>query len=78
MDRDAMSYLYVGWIVVFAALVLLFEFQNLDTATVSLFSAGITLPLSMLFHAIYALRIPTGGCVLALLRTWVGRAGQSA
>ncbi len=43
-----MRYLYIGLIVAFTALVLLFKFQNLETATVSLFSASVTLPLSVL------------------------------
>jgi len=78
MEREAMRYLYIGLIVVFTALVLLFKFQNLETATVSLFSASITLPLSILVIAIYVLGMLTGGCLLALLRTWISRARQSA
>jgi lipopolysaccharide assembly protein A len=73
-----MRYLYIGLIIVFTALVLLFKFQNLETATVSLFSASITLPLSILVIAIYVLGMMTGGCLLALLRTWISRARQSA
>jgi uncharacterized integral membrane protein len=76
MERDAMRYLYIGLIVVLTALVLLFKFQNLETATVSLFSASITLPLSILVLAIYVLGMLTGGSLLALLRTWIGRARQ--
>jgi uncharacterized integral membrane protein len=73
-----MRYLYIGLIVVFTALVLLFKFQNLETATVSLFSASVTLPLSILVFSIYVLGMLTGGCLLALLRTWISRARQSA
>jgi putative membrane protein len=73
-----MRYLYIGLIVLFTAVVLLFKFQNLETATVSLFSASITLPLSILVIAIYVLGMLTGGCLLALLRTWISRARQSA
>ena len=73
-----MRYLYIGLIVVFTALVLLFKFQNLETATVSLFSASITLPLSVLVFVIYVLGMLTGGSLLALLRTWIGRARRSA
>ena len=74
-----MRYLYIALIVAFTALVLLFKFQNLETATVSLFSASITLPISILVFAIYVLGMLTGGFVLALLRSWIqgakGRAG---
>jgi putative membrane protein len=72
-----MRYLYIGLIVVFTALVLLFKFQNLETATISFLSASITLPLSILVLAIYVLGMLTGGCLLALLRTWIGRARQA-
>jgi len=69
---------YIGLIVAFTALVLLFKFQNLETATVSLFSASITLPVSILVMLIYVLGMLTGGCLLSLLRTWVHRASRPA
>ena len=47
---------FCGLILVFTAPFLLFKFQNLETATVSLFSSSITLPLSILVPAIYTLR----------------------
>jgi putative membrane protein len=65
-----MRYLYIGLIVVFTALVLLFKFQNLETATVSLFSASITLPVSALVFGVYVLGMLTGGALFALLRAW--------
>jgi uncharacterized integral membrane protein len=70
--------LYIALIVALTALVLMFKFQNLETATVSLFSASITLPVSVLVFAIYVLGMLTGGSLLALLRTWIGRARRSA
>ena len=66
-----MKYLYIGLIVAFTALVVLFKFQNLESATVSLFSASLTLPLSILVFAIYLLGMLTGGCLVALLKSWV-------
>ena len=66
-----MRYLYIGLIVLFTALVVLFKFQNLETATVSLFSASITLPLSVLVLVIYVLGMLTGGCLFSLLKSWV-------
>ena len=69
-----MRYLYIGLIVVFTALVLLFKFQNLETATVSLFSASITLPVSVLIFLVYLLGMLTGGCLFALLKSWVRNA----
>jgi len=70
-------FVYIGLIVALTALVLLFKFQNLDAVTVSLFSASVTLPVSVLVVLIYLLGMLTGGCVLALLRTLVRRASQT-
>lgn len=69
-----MRYVYIGLIVVFAGVVLLFKVQNFQTATVSLFSASLTLPVSILVFLVYVLGMLTGGCLLALLRTWIHRA----
>ena len=52
--------------------------QNLQTATISLFSASITLPLSVLVFAIYVLGMLTGGFLFSLLRKGIGRARQSS
>ena len=73
-----MRYVYMALIAVFVAVIVLFKFQNLETVTVSLFSASITLPISILVFAIYVLGMLTGGCLLALLRTWISRARQPA
>ena len=43
-----MRYVYIRLIVAFTALVVLFKFQNLETVTVSLFSASMTLSVSTL------------------------------
>ena len=69
-----MRFVYIGLIVAFTALVLLFKFQNLETVTVSLFSASVTLPTSILVMLVYVLGMVTGGFVFALLRTWFDRA----
>ena len=71
-----MRNLYLGLIVVFSALVLLFMFQNLQSATIALFSTSITLPLSVLVFAIYVLGMLTGGFLFSLLRKGIDRARQ--
>ena len=71
-----MRYVYIALIVAFTAIVALFKVTNLQAATISLFSASITLPVSILVLAIYVLGMLTGGFVLALLRTWVRGATQ--
>jgi len=63
--------LYIVLIVAFTAIVVLFKFQNLETVTVTLLSASLTLPVSSLVLAIYVLGMLTGGFVLALVRGWV-------
>lgn len=73
-----MRYVYIALIVVFTGIVLLFKVQNLEAATISLFSASITLPVSVLVLLIYILGMLTGGFVLALLRSWVRRAAPPA
>jgi uncharacterized integral membrane protein len=69
-----MRYVYIALVVVFTGIVLLFTLQNLEAATVSLFSASITLPISVLVALTYVLGMLTGGSVLALLRAGVQRA----
>lgn len=66
-----MRYVYMALIAAAAGIVILFKFQNLDTVTISLFSASITLPASVLVLIIYVLGMLTGGSLLALMRTWV-------
>ena len=72
-----MRYLYMALIALSAAVVILFKFQNLEAATVSLFSMSVTLPLSVLVFLIYLLGMFTGGFVLQLARTWFSRAQLS-
>jgi lipopolysaccharide assembly protein A len=66
-----MRYVYMALIAVAAGIVILFKFQNLESVTISLFSASIALPASVLVLLIYVLGMLTGGSLLALMRTWV-------
>ena len=66
-----MRYVYMALIAIFAAVIVPFKIQNLETVTVTLFSASFTLPVSVLVLLIYVLGMLTGGFLLALLRTWV-------
>jgi lipopolysaccharide assembly protein A len=66
-----MRYVYMALIATFVAIVILFKVQNIDSVTVALFGATVTLPISMLVLLIYLLGALTGGSVLALMRTWV-------
>lgn len=72
-----MRYVYIGLIVAFTALVVLFKFQNLETVTVSLFSASMTLSVSTLVLLLYVLGMMTGGSLLALIRGLIRRARRT-
>lgn len=69
-----MRYVYIGLVVALTALVLLFKVQNLETATVSLLSMSVTLPVSLLVIGVYVLGMFTGGFVVSLVRGWVTEA----
>lgn len=69
-----MRYLYIGLIVVLTAAVLLFKIQNLETATVSLLSMSVTLPVSLLVIGVYVLGMFTGGFLVSLVRGWLSGA----
>jgi uncharacterized integral membrane protein len=65
-----MRYVYIVLIATFVAIITLFKIQNLDTVTVSLLGASVTLPVSVLVLLIYVLGALTGGTLVALIRTW--------
>ena len=66
-----MRYVYMALIAILAAIIILFKVQNLESVTVSLFSASVSMPVSVLVLLIYVLGMLTGGFLLALLRSWV-------
>jgi uncharacterized integral membrane protein len=66
-----MRYIYMALIAILAGVIILFKVQNLESVTVSLFSASVTLPVSVLVLLIYVLGMLTGGFLLALVRSWV-------
>lgn len=66
-----MRYVYMALIAILAAIIILFKVQNLESVTVSLFAASVTLPVSLLVLLIYLLGMLTGGFLLALVRSWV-------
>jgi uncharacterized integral membrane protein len=72
-----MRYVYMGLIAILAGIVVMFKFQNMESATVSLFSMSVTMPVSRLVVLVYILGMLTGGLVLALVRTWITRARRS-
>lgn len=66
-----MRFVYMALIAILAGVVILFKVQNLETVTVSLFAASVTLPVSVLVLLIYVLGMLTGGFLLTLMRSWV-------
>jgi uncharacterized integral membrane protein len=73
-EESIVRYLYIALIVAFTAVVLLFKVQNLESVTVTLFSASVTLPVSVLLVGVYVLGAFTGGFLLTVLRAWMGGA----
>ncbi len=73
-----MRYVYIVLIVLFAGIVFLFKVQNLEAVTVTLFSASVTMPVSVLILLIYVLGMLTGGFLLAVVRSWVRGATRRA
>ena len=71
-----MRYFYILLIIVATAIVLLFVVQNTLSTTVTFFSASVTLPLSILVLATYALGILTGGVVASVLRALTPGSGN--
>ena len=66
-----MRFVYMALIAILAGVVILFKVQNLESVTVSLVSASVTLPVSVLVLLIYVLGMLTGGFLLTLVRSWV-------
>lgn len=66
-----MRYVYAGLILVVTAVVLMFNFQNLTSVTVSLFSMSLTMPASLLVIGVYILGMVSGSALFSLLRGWL-------
>jgi len=71
-----MRYVYVILIAVLVTLTMIFSLQNLGSVTISFLSTSATLPLAVLVILVYAAGMVTGGSVLAILRSWIRRAGR--
>ena len=56
-----MRYVYIALIVLLTAVVLLFNFQNLTSVTISLLGTSVTLPVSVLVILVYVLGMVTWG-----------------
>ncbi|MBL8415592.1 MAG: hypothetical protein JNM42_14225 [Propionivibrio sp.] len=66
-----MRYVYAGLILVVTAVVLMFNFQNLTSVTVTLFSMSLTMPASLLVIGVYILGMVSGSALFSLLRGWL-------
>ena len=71
-----MRFVYMALIANFATIIILFKIQNLESVTVSLFSASVSMPVAVLVLLIYVLGMLTGGLLFALLRSWVRGAAR--
>jgi uncharacterized integral membrane protein len=68
-----MRYVHLTIVVLFAAAIVVFCFQNFQTIEVSFLRFNVHVPLALLMAGIYVLGALTGGSLLALLRqSWKG------
>ena len=63
-----MRWIYITVIVVFAAVIVIFVFQNLGVVTMTFFGLRLRAPLSIIAAIMYVLGAFTGGSLYALLR----------
>jgi len=68
-----MRWIYLTIIILFAAAIVIFIFQNLETVTVSLFGFTVSTRLALLIFVAYVLGAATGGSLFgALHRSYQG------
>jgi uncharacterized integral membrane protein len=63
-----MRWIYLVFIILFAAATLVFALQNLESATMSFLGFKVRAPLALLTIVVYLLGAATGSGLLALLR----------
>lgn len=66
-----MRYVYTTLVVIFTAVVLLFNIQNLQAVTVSFLVFSVTMPVGLIVMASYLLGMATGGVLLSAVGSWV-------
>lgn len=71
-----MRFVYTVLILVLAALVTIFAFQNLKTVTIGFLTVQATLPLALLVAGVYFLGLLTGGALIALVKSWIRGASR--
>lgn len=71
-----MRYLYIAIVVVIAAIVILFNIQNVESVSVSLFSVSVTMPTWLMVYLVYIAGMLTGGVMWDFLRKSIHRASQ--
>jgi len=63
-----MRWIYLIIIILFAAAIIVFALQNLNTVTVSFLGFQVSARIAILIFIVYALGAATGGSLFALLR----------
>lgn len=66
-----MRYVYIVLSALLITAIVFFTIQNMQDLTVTLFSASVTLPASLLIAIVYVLGMLTGGFMLSVARTWI-------
>lgn len=63
-----MRFVYIGLLVLFVAMIVMFSFQNAETVTVSFLTWSTTLPQFVMVIGAYLLGMASGGTVAAFVR----------
>jgi lipopolysaccharide assembly protein A len=66
-----MRFIYLTLVILISAVIFIFTFQNLSTATVSFLHWQMRTPLSITMLVIYFLGMLTGGSLVSLIKSWV-------
>lgn len=72
-----MRYLYIAIVIITAAIVILFNVQNVETVSVSLLSLSVSMPVWLMVYLVYFAGMLTGGFVLAFMRKTLHGASRS-
>ena len=73
-----MRWVHIAVICVFAAAVIVFASQNLQTVTMSFLGVSARIPLALMAAGVYLLGTVTGGSLIALLRQSIVAAKRPA
>jgi len=72
-----LHYVYFCLILLLAAIVAIFTFQNLEMVTVRFLAASFTMPRALLVIIIYFLGMLSGGFMISMVRNWMRKSHRA-